>query len=722
MTPTGTHAPHARMDGQPAALDAFTRDLTALARDRTLDPVIGRDEEVRRTMQVLSRRSKNNPVLIGEAGVGKTAIVEGLAQRIAEGDVPESLQGKRVLALDLGALVAGSGVRGEFEGRLKALLAEIQAAAGEIVLFIDELHTLVGAGAVGPGGMDASNLLKPALARGELRCVGATTLDEYRQHIEKDPALARRFQSVYVAEPDAPAAISILRGLKERYELHHGVRIADSALVAAVNLSKRYIADRFLPDKAIDLMDEAAAQLKMELESKPKTLDAVDRQLMQRKIEQKALQKETDAASKQRLKVLEGELAALQAQSDSLTQEWNAAQALLSASKNAKKELEDARAQRDAAQRAGDLARVAEFTYGRIPELERKAAATVAVEGSILRETVGVDDIAKVVSGWTGIPVDKLLGTEREKLLQLPAHLSARVKGQPAAVAAVAHAVQRARAGLADPKRPLGSFLFLGPTGVGKTELAKALASELFDDDKALVRIDMSEYMEKHAVSRLVGAPPGYVGYEQGGVLTEDVRRRPYSVLLFDEVEKAHPDVFNILLQVLDDGRLTDGQGRTVDFTNTVIILTSNLGAEALAALGDGQPADDARDAVMAVVRRAFRPEFLNRLDDIVLFNRLDKAVMQAITEAELTTLQTHLATPDTGPALVLDVEPAAAAWLAEAGYDPVYGARPLRRVLQAHVQNALAELLLKGDLKSGDVARVVRTKTGVGVERGVRN
>ena len=694
------------------ALAKYTRDLTALAQSGKVDPVIGREEEIRRTIQVLSRRTKNNPVLIGEAGVGKTAIVEGLAQRIVREDVPESLKGKRVLTLDLGALVAGTKYRGEFEERLKGILKEIEQSDGGIILFIDELHTLVGAGGTGDGSMDASNLLKPALARGELRCVGATTLDEYRKHIEKDPALARRFQSVFVSEPTVGETISILRGLKERYELHHGVRIADAALVSAANLSKRYIADRFLPDKAIDLMDEAAAHIRMEIDSKPKALDEVDRKLMQLKIEREALQKENDKPSKQRLKELESELAGLQTQSDALTKDWQEAQRLVQGAKALKQALDDARIEKDKAARAGDLAKVAELTYGRIPELEKQIEASQGQDTGVLKEVVTADDIARVVAAWTGIPVEKMLATEREKLLRLPEILSQRVIGQPTAVQAVSEAVQRARAGLQDPQRPIGSFLFLGPTGVGKTELAKALANYMFDDDKALLRIDMSEYMEKHAVSRLVGAPPGYVGYEQGGVLTEDVRRRPYSVVLFDEVEKAHPDVFNILLQVLDDGRLTDGQGRTVDFTNTVIILTSNLGSEFLAALPDGASAESARDAVMGVVRQAFRPEFLNRLDDIVLFNRLDISVMRGIVRNQIVRLQELVA----GQQIGLDVDDAAADWLGAKGYDPVYGARPLKRVIQTEVQNKLAQLLLGGELAAGDMVqvRVVADKLAV--------
>lgn len=704
------------------ALAKYTRNLTDLAARGKLDPVIGRDEEIRRTVQVLSRRTKNNPVLIGEAGVGKTAIVEGLAQRIVKEDVPESLKRKTVLSLDLGALVAGTKYRGEFEERLKAILKEIEAATGSVILFIDELHTLVGAGGTGDGSMDASNLLKPALARGELRCVGATTLDEYRKHIEKDPALARRFQSVLVTEPTVGETISILRGLKERYELHHGVRIADGALVAAANLSKRYITGRFLPDKAIDLMDEAASQIRMEIDSKPKALDDVDRQLLQLKIEREALQKEKDAPSKQRLKELEKELATLQNQSDALTKEWQEAQRLVQGSKALKQALEEARIEKDRAERAGDLAKVAELTYGKIPELERKIEASTGQETGLLREVVTADDVAKVVAAWTGIPVEKMQSTEREKLLKLPEILAQRVIGQPQAVQAVAEAVQRARAGLQDPNRPIGSFLFLGPTGVGKTELAKTLANYLFDDDRAVTRIDMSEYMEKHAVSRLVGAPPGYVGYEQGGVLTEDVRRRPYSVVLFDEVEKAHPDVFNILLQVLDDGRLTDGQGRTVDFTNTVIILTSNLGSDALASLKEDESAEAARPQVMATVRQAFRPEFLNRLDDIVLFNRLGHSVMQGIVKKEIARLQTLVATQH----IALDVDDAAAAWLAERGYDPVYGARPLKRVIQTEVQNRLARLLLEGTVTTGDLVCVsTETKgktTDLTVTKGLRS
>lgn len=703
------------------ALAKYTRDITEAARNGKLDPVIGREEEIRRTIQVLSRRTKNNPVLIGEAGVGKTAIVEGLAQRIVREDVPEGLKRKRVLSLDMGALVAGTKFRGEFEERLKGILKEIEKEAGQVILFIDELHTLVGAGGTGDGSMDASNLLKPALARGELHCVGATTLDEYRQHIEKDPALARRFQSVLVSEPTVGETISILRGLKERYELHHGVRIADAALVAAANLSKRYITQRFLPDKAIDLVDEAAAQIRMEIDSKPKALDSVDRQLMQLKIEREALQKESDAPSKQRLKVIEGDIAGLQKQSDDLTKQWQEAQRVVQGAKLLKQQLDDARVAVEQAQRKGDLATVAELTYGKIPELEKQLAATQSEtpkDGALLKEVVTQDDIAKVVSAWTGVPVDKMLETERQKLLKLPEILAERVIGQPDAVRAVAHAVQRARAGLQDPNRPIGSFLFLGPTGVGKTELAKALARYMFDDDKAMVRIDMSEFMEKHAVSRLVGAPPGYVGYEQGGVLTEEVRRRPYSVVLFDEVEKAHPDVFNIMLQIFDDGRLTDGQGRTVDFTNTVIILTSNIGSPVLATLADGVASETVREQVMAEVRMHFRPEFLNRLDDIVLFNRLDQSVMRGIVRNQIARLQDLVA----GQQIGLDVDDKAADWLGERGYDPAYGARPLKRVIQSELQNRLATLILEGTLKPGDMVSATVKKGGLAVDKVARN
>lgn len=698
-------------DGQ-GALAKYTTDITERARDGKIDPIIGREAEIRRTVQVLSRRTKNNPVLIGEAGVGKTAIVEGLAQRIVNEDVPESLKGKRLLSLDMGGLLAGAKFRGEFEERLKALLKEVEAAAGEIVLFIDELHTLVGAGAIGEGSMDASNLLKPALARGELHCVGATTLDEYRKHIEKDPALARRFQSVYVGEPSVEETVSILRGIKEKYEVHHGVRIADSALVAAAQLSDRYITGRFLPDKAIDLVDEAAANIRMEIDSKPKEVDAVDRKLMQLRIEEKALEKEKDAASKKRLQELKNEVLNLQKKSDDLNKKWEEAKRLIHGSKKIKEDIDDARRAMEIAKREGDLTKAAELQYGQIPELEKQLAQVEAAEedekeNAMLREEVVVDDIAKVISSWTGVPVDKMLEGERAKLMRMESLIGKRVAGQPQAVQAVAEAIRRARAGLQDASRPVGSFLFLGPTGVGKTELTKALSEFMFDDDQAMVRIDMSEYMEKHAVARLIGAPPGYVGYDQGGTLTEAVRRRPYSVILFDEVEKAHPDVFNVLLQVLDDGRLTDGQGRTVDFTNTVIILTSNLGANALATLADGEPAEKAREEVMQVVRKAFRPEFLNRLDDIVLFNRLDKTVMAQVVDVQVQHLVNLLAGRD----IQLNLDESAKKWLAEKGYDPVYGARPLKRVIQKELQNRLAEMILKDLLKAGDTVHITAEK-----------
>jgi len=694
------------------ALKKYARDLTAVAREGKLDPVIGRDEEIRRTVQVLSRRTKNNPVLIGEPGVGKTAIVEGLALRIAHGDVPESLKDKRLMALDLGALVAGAKFRGEFEERLKAVLAEITAAQGEIIVFIDELHTLVGAGKA-EGAMDASNMLKPALARGELHCVGATTLDEYRKHIEKDAALARRFQPVFVNEPTVEDTISILRGIKEKYEVHHGVRITDGAIVAAATLSNRYITDRFLPDKAIDLMDEAASRLRMAAESKPEAIDELDRRIMQLKIEREALKKESDPASRERLSKLEGELAELEKKSAELTAQWRAEKDKLAGAQKLKERLDHARVELEQVQRKGDWARAGELTYGVIPELERKLQSAEATESHrMIDEAVTAEHIASVVSRWTGVPVDKMLEGEREKLLQMEQNLKRRVIGQDEAVAAVSNAIRRARAGLQDPNRPIGSFLFLGPTGVGKTELARALAAFLFDDESAILRVDMSEYMEKHSVARLIGAPPGYVGYEEGGSLTEAVRRRPYQVILFDEVEKAHPDVFNVLLQVLDDGRLTDGQGRTVDFRNTLIVLTSNLGSEVLASLPEDAEVAGVRDQVMEAVRGAFRPEFLNRLDEILIFRRLSRADMTEIVDIQLTRLQQLLA--DRKIKLALDDK--ARVWLAHAGYDPVYGARPLKRVIQRSLQNPLAELILAGRIAEGETVRVTTGEGGLAI------
>jgi ATP-dependent Clp protease ATP-binding subunit ClpB len=683
------------------ALKKYTRDFTEEARQNKLDPVIGRDEEIRRTIQVLSRRTKNNPVLIGEAGVGKTAIVEGLAQRIVKGDVPETLKNRRLLSLDLGALLAGAKYRGEFEERLKAVLQEVHAAA-DVILFIDELHTLVGAGKA-EGAMDASNMLKPALARGELHCIGATTLDEYRKNIEKDAALARRFQPVFVDEPTVEETISILRGLKEKYEIHHGIRITDSAIVAAATLSNRYITDRHLPDKAIDLIDEAASRLRMQIDSKPEQIDELDRRIMQLKIEREALKKETDPGARERLKNVEKEVAELEQRSADLTARWRAEKEKLASVQRLQEQLEQARAGLETAQRRGDLTRAGELTYSVIPDLERKLAEASKASSQMLKQEVTAQEIAEVVSRWTGIPVDRMLEGEREKLLHMEDKLRERVVGQDEAIRVIADAVRRARAGLQDPNRPIGSFLFLGPTGVGKTELCKALAQFLFDDEQAMIRIDMSEYMEKHSVSRLIGAPPGYVGYEEGGSLTEAVRRRPYQVILFDEIEKAHSDVFNILLQVLDDGRLTDGQGHTVDFRNTIIVLTSNLGSEYLAALLEGQPAEAAREQVMEVVRRSFRPEFLNRLDEIILFNRLGRNEMKRIVDIQLTYLQRLLADRK----ITLKVDDKAKTWLANTGYDPVYGARPLKRVIQRELQNPLATMLLSGTIKDGDTVDV---------------
>jgi len=690
------------------ALKKYARDITALAREGKLDPVIGRDEEIRRTIQVLARRTKNNPVLIGEPGVGKTAIVEGLAIRIANGDVPEALKGKRLLSLDLGALVAGSKFRGEFEERLKAVLKEVEGANGEIVLFIDELHNLVGAGRA-EGSMDASNLIKPELARGTLHCVGATTLDEYRKHIEKDAALARRFQPVFVGEPSVEDTISILRGIREKYELHHGVRITDGALVAAATLSNRYISDRFLPDKAIDLVDEASSRLRMQVDSKPEELDELDRRVMQLKIEREALKRESDPGSKDRLSKLEHELGDLEEKSNALTAAWKAEKEKVNANQKLKERLDQARSEEEVAQRRGDLARASELRYGVIPDLERKLTATQA-GGRLVNEAVNEEQIAAVVSRWTGIPVDRMLEGERAKLMRMEEELRKRVVGQDEALKAVANAVRRARAGLQDPNRPIGSFLFLGPTGVGKTELTKALAAFLFDDERAMVRIDMSEFMEKHSVSRLIGAPPGYVGYDEGGVLTEAVRRRPYQVLLFDEVEKAHEDVFNVLLQVLDDGRLTDGQGRTVDFKNTIIVLTSNLGSDILAAQPDGADLVLAYKDVMKIVRAHFRPEFLNRLDETVLFRRLQRADMASIVNIQLERLRALLADRK----ITLDVDRKALDWLASEGYDAVYGARPLKRVIQRSLQNPLAGLILEGTVHEDETVHVSAGKGGL--------
>ena len=698
----GKTADSANAEAGYDALKKYARDLTEDAREGRLDPVIGRDEEIRRTVQVLSRRTKNNPVLIGDPGVGKTALVEGLALRIINGDVPESLKSKSLLSLDMGALIAGAKYRGEFEERLKAVLSEVQNADGQIILFIDEMHTLVGAGK-SDGAMDASNLLKPALARGELHCVGATTLDEYRKHVEKDAALARRFQPVFVGEPNVDDTISILRGIKEKYELHHGVRISDAALVSAANLSNRYITDRFLPDKAIDLMDEASSHLRMQVDSKPDKLDEYDRRIIQLKIEREALLKETDKGSAVRLGVLEAELVSLQEKADGLTARWEAEKQKLSNARDIKETLDNARGELEQAQRTGDLAKAGELSYGKIPELEKQlenieSAEDLSSQPSMVEEAVRPEHIAQVVSLWTGIPVDKMLEGEKDKLLRMEAELGKRVVGQVEAVSAVSKAVRRARAGLQDPNRPIGSFMFLGPTGVGKTELSKTLAGFMFDDDNALLRVDMSEYMEKHSVARLIGAPPGYVGYDEGGALTESVRRRPYQVILFDEIEKAHPDVFNILLQVLDDGRLTDGQGRTVDFRNTLIILTSNLGSEYLVELAENESSEIARGKIMDIVKSSFRPEFLNRIDDVILFHRLKRHDMGKIVSIQLERLENLLSERR----IALDIGEQAIEWMAERGYDPAYGARPLKRVIQSELQDLLAEEILSGTIHDG--------------------